>query len=81
MAIFGVSPNGERWQVTREGEIVSLHLSRDEAMDAARDAAQANDGRVWVVDEHAETTGVMVAGSGEPEGHQGATHPQPNEGR
>jgi hypothetical protein len=83
MAVFGVSPNGQRWQVTREGVPVSVHLSRAAAVDDAQRLAEQEGGRVVVVDEHRDTTAVLVTGHGsaEPEGRASTDVPDPNEAR
>jgi hypothetical protein len=45
--LIGVSPNGALWQVTVEGEVVSQHTTRDEAVEAAQArAGHFDDGRV-----------------------------------
>lgn len=83
MAVFGVSPNGQRWQVTREGVPVAVHLSRETAVDDARERAVAEGGKVVVVDEHSDATGVLVSSpaQAEPEGRGNTDVPDPNEAR
>jgi hypothetical protein len=45
--LIGVSPNGNLWQVTVEGEVVSQHTTRDEAVEIAHArAGEVEDGRV-----------------------------------
>jgi hypothetical protein len=45
--LIGVSPNGDLWQVTIEGEVVSQHTTRDEAVAIANERAEtADDGKV-----------------------------------
>lgn len=54
-SLVGVSPNGGRWQVTVEGEVVSQHTTREEAVEIANTrAADFDDGRVIFGDDHVD---------------------------
>ena len=85
MPRIGVSPNGRQWQLTREGEIVSLHSTRDDAVDAARDLIGDEPAEVIVVDDGADVTAVLRhrpdEDPGADRGDRGAPHPEPNEAR
>lgn len=86
MALIGVSPNGQRWQLTREGEVLSLHLSQDEALDAARSLAGDEPSAVVLDDGSGEPVVVHdTSADGEDPGAdrdaRGAGHPEPNEAR
>lgn len=50
--LIGVSPNGALWQVSVEGEVVSQHATREEAVEVANArAGETGDGRVIFADD------------------------------
>lgn len=89
MPLIGVAPNGEVWQVTREGEILSMHESRDDALRAARDLACDEPSQIVVAQEQPDVDPVVIAlndaDADDPQavldGDRNAGHPEPNEAR
>jgi hypothetical protein len=71
--LIGVSPNGALWQVTVEGEVVSQHTTREEAVDVANArAGEVDDGRVIFGDDQLDLSAEGQPNL-EPEDHPGVS--------